>query len=127
VLDYMVTSNHVHLLVKDTAEDVIARSMQLIAGRPRRSTTAERRDRERFGRTDHRWSESIAVGSESFVVQVKIELGLKAQHRQVAVADGVYTFRKRGQPYGNHFYGENWALIPNNAVPWQTNLETTEA
>jgi putative transposase len=33
VLDYMVTSNHVHLLVKDTGEAVIARSVQLIAGR----------------------------------------------------------------------------------------------
>jgi putative transposase len=33
VLNYMVTSNHVHLLVKDTGEDVIAGSMQLIAGR----------------------------------------------------------------------------------------------
>jgi hypothetical protein len=32
VLDYMVTSNHVHLLVKDTGADVIPRSMQLIAG-----------------------------------------------------------------------------------------------
>jgi putative transposase len=29
----MVTSNHVHLLVKDTGEDVIAQSMQLVAGR----------------------------------------------------------------------------------------------
>jgi REP-associated tyrosine transposase len=33
VLNYMVTSNHVHLLVKDTGGDVIAQSMQLIAGR----------------------------------------------------------------------------------------------
>ena len=33
VLDYAVTSNHVHLLVKDTGRDVIAHSMQLIAGR----------------------------------------------------------------------------------------------
>ena len=32
VLDYMVTSNHVHLLIKDTGEGVIGRSMQLIAG-----------------------------------------------------------------------------------------------
>jgi len=29
----MVTSNHVHLLVKDTGPNVIARSMQLIASR----------------------------------------------------------------------------------------------
>jgi hypothetical protein len=28
VLDYMVTSNHVHLLVRNTAEGVIARSIQ---------------------------------------------------------------------------------------------------
>ena len=33
VLDYMVTSNHIHLLVKDTGLNVIAQSMQLIAGR----------------------------------------------------------------------------------------------
>jgi putative transposase len=33
VLNYMVTSNHVHLLVKDTGSNVIAESMQLIAGR----------------------------------------------------------------------------------------------
>jgi putative transposase len=29
----MVTSNHIHLLVKDTGQDGIAQSMQLIAGR----------------------------------------------------------------------------------------------
>ena len=33
VLNYMVTYNHVHLLVKDTGPTVIARSMQLIASR----------------------------------------------------------------------------------------------
>jgi REP element-mobilizing transposase RayT len=33
VLDYMVTSNHIHFLVKDTATNVIAQSMQVIAGR----------------------------------------------------------------------------------------------
>ena len=33
VLDFIVTSNHVHLLVKDTGEGVITRSMQLVASR----------------------------------------------------------------------------------------------
>lgn len=33
VLNYTVTSNHIHLLVLDTNEGVIAKSMQLIAGR----------------------------------------------------------------------------------------------
>jgi len=32
VLDYVVTSNHIHLLVRDTDAQVIANSMQLIAG-----------------------------------------------------------------------------------------------
>lgn len=33
VLDYIVTSNHTHLLVDDTGEQVISKSFQLIAGR----------------------------------------------------------------------------------------------
>ncbi len=33
VLDYVVTCNHIHLLIKDTGPSVIARSIQLIAGR----------------------------------------------------------------------------------------------
>jgi len=33
VLNYIVTSNHIHLLVKDTGRNVIPQSMQLIAGR----------------------------------------------------------------------------------------------
>jgi putative transposase len=36
VLTYMVTSNQVHLLVKDAGGQVIAQSMQLIAGRTAR-------------------------------------------------------------------------------------------
>ena len=33
VLNYIVTSNHVHLLVRDRGGGEIARSMQLVAGR----------------------------------------------------------------------------------------------
>jgi putative transposase len=33
VLNYMVTSNHVHLLVQDNEKDAIPKSMQLVAGR----------------------------------------------------------------------------------------------
>jgi putative transposase len=33
VLNYVVTSNHVHLLVRDTGEGIIAHSMQLVAAR----------------------------------------------------------------------------------------------
>ena len=33
LLNYMITSNHIHLLILDGGDDVIARSMQLAAGR----------------------------------------------------------------------------------------------
>jgi putative transposase len=75
---------------------------------------------ETWRRVD-RWSESIAVGSVGFVEQVKIELGFRAQHREVLVADGLPV-----APYRAHFDRENEALRPNNTLPWQTNLETTE-
>jgi REP-associated tyrosine transposase len=80
-----------------------------------------------IARRVERWSESIAVGSEEFVEQVKNELGFKAQHREVFMADGLYTLRELVPPYGGHFNRENEALRPNNTVPWQINLETTES
>lgn len=217
VLNYMVTSNHVHLLVKDSAEGVIAQSVQLIAGRtaqeynrrkarlgafwedryhataiesgvhlhrclvyidlnmvragvvkhpaewphggyleiqqrPKRYRVidvatlsglcgfdeitdfqkAHRKwvDEASNGDTlkrDDCWSESIAVGSEGFVEQVKLQLGFRAQHRHVAMADKVYTLREPPEPYGDYFDRENAAPRPNNALPWQINLDTTEA
>jgi hypothetical protein len=80
-----------------------------------------------IARRDDRWSESIAVGSERFVEQVKNELGFRAQHRQDAVGDGLCTLREPVPPYTDHVDSENEALRPNNTVPRQTNLETTEA
>jgi REP element-mobilizing transposase RayT len=52
VLNYVVMSNHVHLLVQDTGEGVIAQSMQLIAGRTGgRNTTSASSARAPSGRT----------------------------------------------------------------------------
>ena len=52
VLDYIVTSNHIHLLVKDAGQDVIAASMQLIAGRDRAGVQrAQRTARGLLGRS----------------------------------------------------------------------------
>ena len=45
VLNYTVTSNHVHLLVNDTGSNVIAQSMQLIAGRTAQEYN-QRKDRQ---------------------------------------------------------------------------------
>ncbi len=48
VLDYIVTSNHVHLLVRDTKAPSIARSMQLIAGRVAQEYNNRKRRRGAF-------------------------------------------------------------------------------
>jgi putative transposase len=45
VLNYVVTSNHIHLLVKDTGSEVVAQSMQLIAGRTAQEYN-QRKDRQ---------------------------------------------------------------------------------
>ena len=39
VLNFVVTCNHIHLLVRDPGADVIAKSIQLVAGRTAQRTT----------------------------------------------------------------------------------------
>jgi REP element-mobilizing transposase RayT len=48
VLNYIVTCNHVHLLVLDTGNQVIGRSMQLIAGRSGQEYNARKNRRGAF-------------------------------------------------------------------------------
>jgi len=51
ILNYMVTSNHIHLLVLDGGDrDPIPKSIQLIAGERGKNTIKERKERELFGR-----------------------------------------------------------------------------
>lgn len=48
VLDYAVTSNHIHLVVRDRGDGEIARSMQLIAGRTGQPFNARKHRRGAF-------------------------------------------------------------------------------
>ena len=59
---------------------------------------------------DDRWSESIAVGSLTFIEKVKSELGSRATHRDVVEAEGTYALRESVEAYGFKFAGENEAL-----------------
>jgi REP-associated tyrosine transposase len=64
VLDYTVTSNHIHLLIKDTGANVIAESMQLIAGR-----TAQEYN-QRKGKQGSFWEDryhATAIGSDEYL------------------------------------------------------------
>jgi hypothetical protein len=48
-------------------------------------------------------SESIAVGSEGFVEQVKNELRFRAHHLQASVTDGFYILREPVPTYDDDF------------------------
>jgi len=213
VLNFMVTSNHIHLLVRDNGErDVIPNSIQLIAGRTgqefnqrknrkgaywedRYHATAVETDshlvqcllyidlnmvragvvrhpcewpftgyneiqapRERYALIDYeglrkllnfkempdladayrgwieeaivavgqlrdgKWSESIAVGSESFIMMTKDKLGIKAKGREVVCEEGSYALRESPAPYSSILGHENDDLSPENAYFWEHNL-----
>jgi REP element-mobilizing transposase RayT len=75
VLDYAVTCNHIHLLVKDTGEEVICDSMQLVAGR-----TAQEYNR-RKGRRGAFWEDryhttAIEAGEHLHRCLVYIDLNM---------------------------------------------------
>lgn len=187
VLNYIATSNHIHLLVADSGNDEIPKSMQLIAGRtaqeynkrknrkgafwedryhatavqsdrhlircltyvdlnmvrarvvqhprdweisgfheiqlPRRrkgiinhemlrkltgiaTVDALRLEHEKWilgeltsSRRDPKWTESIGVGNEEFLTDLKLRLGAAGYHRKISSADGISYLRDERYSY----------------------------
>ena len=203
VLNYCVTSNHIHLLVKDTGNETIPRSMQMVAGRvaqeynsrksrrgalweDRYHATAVEADshlmcclvyidlnmvragavyhpsewphcgyneiqnqRTRYRLIDHTallelsgmcefhlfsdahrswvedrlkdscrhreccWTESVAVGSNSFVADMKKQLGIGFRSRKVTQEQGgVFSLREPLNPYSVDFDAKTERLSP---------------
>jgi hypothetical protein len=208
-LNYIATSNHVHLLVFDRGErEVIARSMQLIAGRTGQEYNRRKRrkgafwedryhatavqtnehliqclvymdlnmvragavrhpgewnecgymeiqePRLRYALIDHqclldlldipsmerlqrshrgwvdeslrgersvrdsKWSESIAVGSKTFVAMVKKQLGLRAKGRKITESPDGCQLQETQFPYSAISGGENGLLSSHNLHFW---------
>jgi len=211
ILNYTVTSNHIHLLVKDGhGREVIPKTMQLIAGRTGQeynqrknrkgaywedryhATAVEagfyliqclvymdlnmvragavahpsawpfsgyneiQNPRERYSLIDYgslmdllniksagelkeayrgwveeslekqacerqpRWTESIAVGSEAFVKEIKEKLGIRAPGRKVIGENGNCELREVGVFYKPNFGLENSGLSFENTYYWDT-------
>jgi hypothetical protein len=68
VLNYAVTSNHIHLLAKDTGGDVIPQSIQLAAGRTAPEFN-QRKDRQGAFWED-RYHAATAIESMSIYIAV---------------------------------------------------------
>ncbi len=207
VLNYVVTCNHIHLLVKDTGDDALPKSIQLIAGRtgqeynrrkgrkgafwedryhataveagehlirclvyidlnmvragvvahpgawphggyceiqappnryrvidtvslaalcglrePRQLVEAHRRWLEeglQHGQLSRqpRWSGSVAIGSESFVEDVKRRLGVARRGREVSRAQGGHVLREPDESYQTD--PEMGPLSQNNGYFWR--------
>lgn len=75
VLDYIVTSNHVHLLVRDTGENRIAKSMQLVAGRVAQEYNKRKGRRGAFWE-DRYFATAVATDRHLALCMVYIDLNM---------------------------------------------------
>jgi len=84
---------------------------------------------ERLGRDDHvretKWSESIAVGTKSFVEKIKEKLGARAIGRGVVEAADAYELKEPEGTYKTHFGGKMGLLRPENAYFWNEFVENS--
>ena len=70
---------------------------------------------------ESKWSQSIAVGSKSFVESIKEKLGIRAKGRIVGELGGSYHLREAQVPYNSDFAPENSDLRAKNTYFWNDN------
>ena len=75
VLNYVITSNHIHLLVLDTGERVIPESMQLIAGRTAQEYNFRKKRRGAFWE-DRYHATAVETDEHLFTCLVYIDLNM---------------------------------------------------
>jgi putative transposase len=67
---------------------------------------------------DRKWTESIAVGSESFVKTTKQLLGADGRGRKVREREDIFELREETIPYSGILGHENTVLSPENRYLW---------
>jgi putative transposase len=70
---------------------------------------------------ESKWSQSIAVGSKSFVEVIKEKLGIRAKSRKVGRSGEFYHLREAQVPYNSDFTTENSDLRAINTYYWIDN------
>jgi len=73
ILNYTVTSNHIHLLVVDTEKDTVYRSLQLIAGRLVQEFNARTKRKGAFWEDRYH---AVAVESEAHLAKCLVYIDL---------------------------------------------------
>jgi hypothetical protein len=108
VLNYTVTSSHIHLLVYSNHDrEAVPRALQLVAGRVGVEDYIQKGAKQ-----EKTWTEAIAAGSAEFVESVKTRLGIKAKHRRIhrkesAHKDTVYALQELLAAYRADFGRKN--------------------
>ena len=69
-----------------------------------------------------RWTESIAVGGEGSVREVKEKLGAKAMWREMVGADRSYELRESSSAHNDDFTPQNEGLRKENAFIWDISI-----
>jgi len=68
------------------------------------------------------WTESIAIGSASFVEETKVKLGIKAIGRRVEERkEDQYVLREEPVAYNGVFDPKKWLLSSENSYFWGVN------
>ena len=100
-------------LVRGTVEETL--NKLLIPGRTGQEFTRGRIEKAPIGR----WTESVAVGSETFVTATKETLGDKGEGREVIGGDGSYELRESPAVYEGILGHGNAVLRLQNECFWR--------
>lgn len=74
-------------------------------------------------RRQPQWSQSVAVGSEHFVEEVRTKLGVRVKGRKIEKSNGVYSLRESRNAYIGNFTAENGGLSPINSHLWDVKIK----
>lgn len=65
------------------------------------------------------WTESISVGSSSFIDETKVKLGIKAKGRRIEEQqEDRFVLREAPEPYGVDYYPQKGLLRSENSYYW---------
>jgi putative transposase len=70
---------------------------------------------------ESKWTQSIAVGSKSFVDNIKEKLGIRAKGRKVEGSRDLYHLREAQAAYNSNFTPNNSDLRAKNTYIWSYN------
>ncbi len=87
MLNYIVTSNHIHLLVVDNGEDVIPKSLQLIAGRTAQEYNIRKKRKGAFWEDRYH---ATAIQSDEHLAKCMVYIDLNMVRAGVVKHPGEY-------------------------------------